>query len=223
MTQARLRSPVGLGRAAVAGLCLVIATDLFGLWADYVLYDVTGDLAGGGYGAPLLERADRADLLYGTAALLQGTALLTSAVLFLCWFYRVRVNAEVFQPFAHSKKRGWAIGAWFTPVVNLWFPRRITLDIWEASGPWGAPRPHGLVNAWWTLWIVSLVAGRVGYVRHRDAETAREIQDAVGQVMFADALDLLAAALAVLVVLRLTRMQHEKALRGPVPAESPVG
>jgi hypothetical protein len=223
MTQAWLRSPVGLGRAAAAALGLVVATDLFALWADFVLYDVMGDAVAGESGEAIIERADRADRLYGTAGVVQGSALLTSAVVFLCWFYRVRVNAEVFQPFGHSKKRGWAIGAWFTPVVNLWFPRRIALDVWDASSPWGTPRPHGLINAWWTLWLTSIVAGRVGFTQYRKAETAPEIQDAVGQVMFADALDLFAAVLAVLVVLRLTRMQHDKALQGPVRVAAPVG
>lgn len=33
-----LRSPVGLGRAAVAGLGLVIATDLVAVWADFGMY-----------------------------------------------------------------------------------------------------------------------------------------------------------------------------------------
>ncbi|MHA5052636.1 DUF4328 domain-containing protein [Streptomyces sp. SD15] len=143
--------------------------------------------------------------------------LVAAIVVYLIWFQRVRVNAEVFNPFGHSKKRGWAVGGWFVPVVNLWFPRRIMLDIWDASSPAGRGR-HGLVNAWWTLWIISLAADRAGVTAYRKAETAQEIHDAVSQVMFADALDLAAAVLASLVVLRLARMQNEKALRGPVPA-----
>lgn len=39
-----LRSPVGLGRAAVALLALVIAADLFAVWADWTMYDVSGTL-----------------------------------------------------------------------------------------------------------------------------------------------------------------------------------
>lgn len=43
--------------------------------------------------------------------------------------------------------------------------------------------------------------------------------------MFSDALDILAAALAIAFVLRLTRMQHEKALQGPgsMPTLGAVG
>jgi hypothetical protein len=213
-----LRSPVGLGRAAAAMLALVAAVDLFAIWADLVMYDVSGDLVNGAVGEDVTRRADHADLLNAVAGAAQVMALIASCVVFLCWFHRVRVNAEVFNPFGHSKKRGWAIGAWFVPVVNLWFPRRITLDIWDASSPWDRPRPHGLVNAWWTFWIIGLVVDRAASTTYRRAETAEELRSAAGQVLFSDALDAVAAVLAVLVVLRLTRMQHEKALRGPVPA-----
>ncbi|MGX4690247.1 DUF4328 domain-containing protein [Streptomyces sp. JNUCC 63] len=212
-----LRSPVGLGRAAAVLLGLVIATDLFAIWADAVMYGVAGDLMNGPVGGDVTRRADDADRLYAVAGVVQTAALLASCVVFLCWFHRVRVNAEVFDPFGHSKKRGWAIGAWFTPVVSLWFPRRITLDIWDASSLRDRPGSHGLVNAWWTLWIIDLVVGRAAFTTYSRAETAEELRKAAGQMLFSDALDAVAAVLAILVVLRLTRMQHEKALRGPAP------
>ncbi|MCX4764539.1 DUF4328 domain-containing protein [Streptomyces sp. NBC_01275] len=207
-----------LARAAVAALGLVIATDLFALWADYDMYEVTGHIADGRLEGAVRASADRADRLYSSAGIVQTIALVVCIVVYLFWFSRVRINAEVFRPDGHSKSRGWVIGSWFTPVVNLWYPRRIMLDIWDASSPgvpWGPPRPHGLVTTWWTLWLVSLAAGRAGYQAYRKADTAEEIHAAVAQVMFADAVDVVAAVLAILVVLRLTRMQHEKALRGP--------
>lgn len=216
--RAWLRSPVGLGRAAAVLLGLVIAADLFAVWADLVMLDVMGDFADGAYGANAARRADDADALNAVAGVVQTAALLTSAVVFVCWFHRVRVNAEVFDPFGHRMKRGWAIGSWFTPVVNLWFPRRIALDIWDASSPWGAPRSHGLVNAWWTLWLASLFVDRAASSQYRGAETSQEGHDAAVTTLFSDALDIAAAVLAILVVLELTRMQHRKALAGPVPA-----
>ncbi len=212
---ARLSSPVGLGRAVAVLLGLVIATDLFAVWADVMSYDVLGTLVDGEVSEDVQRRAERADSLSAAAGVAQTVALLCTAVVFLVWFYRVRVNAEVFNPFGHRKKRGWAVGGWFVPVVNLWFPRRIALDTWDASGPWEAPRPHGLVNGWWAAWVVSLLAGRVSTTTYRKAETVPEIRRAVGQVLFADAVDVVAAVLAILFVLALTRMQDAKARSGP--------
>ncbi|WP_328873405.1 DUF4328 domain-containing protein [Streptomyces sp. NBC_00287] len=212
-----LRSPIGLGRAAVAALGLVIATDLAAVWADVGMHELWADYADGSYDAVLDGRADRVERLYSWTGIAQTVAMIASMVLFLCWFHRARVNAEVFSPFGHSKKRGWAVGGWFVPVIHFWYPRRITLDIWDASSPWSAPRPHGLVNAWWTLWVISLIAGRASFTQYKNAKTPEQIRDAVESVMITDVIDIVAAALAIAVVLRLTRMQHEKALQGPAP------
>ncbi|MET7906839.1 DUF4328 domain-containing protein [Streptomyces avermitilis] len=223
-----LRSPVGLGKATAALLGVVIAADVFAVAADFTMYDVSGALADGELGAGTQHKADSADALYAAAGVAQVVALIATMIVFLVWFYRVRVNAEVFAPDRQSKSRGWAIGGWFVPVVNLWFPRRIALDIWDASGPdalWDgdlavAPRPsHARVNAWWTVWVVSLLADRAASTAYRKAETAPEIQKAAGQMLFSDVVDMVAAVLAILFVLRLTRMQDEKARRGPVPVE----
>ncbi|MEU5535084.1 DUF4328 domain-containing protein [Streptomyces sp. NPDC020362] len=213
-----LRSPVGLGRAAAALLGLVIATDLFAVVADALEMNVAGDMADGATGADVIHRADHADSLYTASGVAQGIALLATMVVYLCWLWRVRVNAEVFNPGGHSKGRGWTIGGWFVPVVNLWFPRRITLDIWDSSARWAERPSHAPVNCWWTVWIISLFADRAATTEYARAHGVAELRDAARQMLFADVIDIAAAALAVLIVLKITRMQHHRALAGPVPA-----
>ncbi|MEU5580131.1 DUF4328 domain-containing protein [Streptomyces huasconensis] len=226
-----LRSPVGLGRATAVLLGLVIATDVYSLWTGTVMQDVLGKLVGGAYGADIEREADHADTLYANTGIAQTVALLATCVVFLVWFHRVRVNAEVFEPHIHRKKRGWTVWGWFVPVVNLWFPRRIAVDIWDASGtrsatPDGMPPldpaaergPHRLVNVWWALWVANLFAGRWATQSYMKAEEADEIKAAVANMMFTDALDIAAAVLAIVFVLRLTRMQDTKARMGPAPA-----
>ncbi|MFF8906967.1 DUF4328 domain-containing protein [Streptomyces olivaceoviridis] len=215
-----LRSPAALGRATAVLLGLVVATDLFACLADLLELDVTGDIADGAGGTGVVDRADRADALYAVAGVSQTVALVATMVVYLCWLWRVRVNAEVFDASRHRMKRGWTIGGWFCPVVNLWFPRRIVADSWDASAPWGARSGHTPVNAWWTLWIVSLLAGRYAYTTSRNAETAVELRDAARVMLFSDGIDIAAAVLAIVVVVRLTRMQERKVLSGEVP--SPV-
>lgn len=214
---ASLGSPVALGRAAAAALGLVIAADLFAVWADFLRIDVTGDILDGALGSDVVRRAGHSDDLSGIASAGQVTSQLICMVMYLCWFYRVRVNAEVFDPFVHSKSRGWTIGGWFTPVVNLWFPRQIAAEIWTASVPWGERRSTALVNIWWGLWLFTHVTDQFAAVSDRHAETTSELRDAARTMMFSDVTDIVAAVLAIAVVLRLTRMQHHKALAGPLP------
>ncbi|MEU6761413.1 DUF4328 domain-containing protein [Streptomyces sp. NPDC046853] len=234
---AYLRSPVALGRATVALLGVVIAADLYSLWAGTVVQGVTEDLLGADYGvgyeagyaaADLVRDAERADTLYAASGWLQAAALVATCVVFLCWFYRVRVNAEVFEPHIHGKTRGWTVGSWFVPILNLWIPRRIALDIWDASGDrsvaldrtltlgdTSARATHPLINGWWTLWVASILVGRWASTNYWGAEEAEEIDAAVSRLMFADVINIAAAVMAILVVLRLTRMQDTKARSGP--------
>jgi hypothetical protein len=75
-------------------------------------------------------------------------------VMFLFWFYRARVNAEG-HGWPQRLSRGWAIGAWFAPVLNFWFPFRIMVDIWRAGLPEQARTNIAILpGIWWT----SLVA-----------------------------------------------------------------
>jgi hypothetical protein len=212
-----LRKPMALGRAAAVLLGLVIATDLFACYADLLELNVAGDVAAGARGAGVLNRAYHADAVYRWAGFTHAWTMLATAVVYLCWLWRVRVNAEVFDASAHSLGRGWTIGGWFCPVVQLWFPRRIVLNAWDASVPWGERARHRVVNAWWTLWIISFLTGRLASLSWSHAHTARLLRNAAGQLLFSDAVDIAAAVLAIVVVVRLTRMQDRKALAGPVP------
>ncbi|MFG2464294.1 DUF4328 domain-containing protein [Streptomyces canus] len=210
-----LRSPVGLGRATAILLGLAAAVDVFALGADFLMYDVTGDLVGGGTGAAVLDRADLADTLTAAAGGAQLLVMLACAVVFVIWLWRVRRNAEVFAPDGHHKARAWVIAGWVVPIVSLWYPRRVVVDIWDASSTGDRPDGHALINIWWTLWLLSQTIGQVLYTAFDAADTPQEIHDSMTRTMVADGLDLVAALLAAAVVLRLTRMQDEKARQGP--------
>ncbi|MFG3046662.1 DUF4328 domain-containing protein [Streptomyces sp. NPDC048241] len=186
-----LRSPVGLGQATVVMLGLVGAGDAVSIWADL---------------------AKPSFLTRSVLDIGQGALLLATAVVYLCWLWRVRGNADVFDASSQSLARWWTIGGWFVPFVNFWFPRRIVLDAWDASAPQGRPAGHGLVDLWWTAWVAGLIADRL-------------LRVGSGPRMLAvvDGIDLVAAVLAAVVVLKLTRMQHEKALRGPSLPSAALG
>ncbi|GAA2913996.1 hypothetical protein GCM10020221_07100 [Streptomyces thioluteus] len=161
------------------------------------------------------ERADAADAFHASMTLVAGVLGLGTAALWAAWFRRVRLNAEVLAPGSHRFGSGWAAGAWFTPVVNLWFPKRIANDIWRASappGPQGPPR--GLLNVWW---VCAVVAGAVNaatttaYVL-TERDDARRLRTLAGASAFGYLLCAVAGVLALLVVRQLTRMQEERAL-----------
>ncbi len=85
--------------------------------------------------------------------------LLAAGIVFLVWLSQARENTEVLAPTTrHRLGKGWAIGSWFCPGVQFWFPLTIVDDVWRASVP--APKPgmkvagggRGLVYGWWSAW-----------------------------------------------------------------------
>lgn len=211
--RAVLRSPVGLSKAVMVLLGLVIGADLFALWQGRHSYELVGRLIRN-FGSVTSREIGQADALYEASGTVQLATTVATAVVFVVWFHRTRVNAEVFAPEYHRRKRGWAIWGWIVPVVNLWFPRQIATDIWNASAD-GKSRSEGLLNSWWALWIVNLVFGRLAGQRYARAAEPEEIKGAIAGLMASDGFNIMAAVLAIFFVRRLTCMQHEKALRGP--------
>ncbi|WP_175410840.1 DUF4328 domain-containing protein [Streptomyces sp. TRM64462] len=207
-----LRSPVGLSYVVVALLAVVIAVDLAAVYAALNTHAVVGRILEGGTG----EYADdgrRADLLMYRVASLYVTALVATGVVFIVWFRRVRGNAQVFAPDLQRRGPGWAVGAWFIPIANLWIPRQIAGDIWRAS-ELERRASRGVLNAWWTLWVVSLAVDRIATRAWDRAEYGDDLRRAALGLVAGYVIDIAAAVLAILFVRRLTALQHAKALAG---------
>ncbi len=123
---------------------------------------------------------------------------LAALIVFLCWFRRCRLNAELFAPGTHKHGAGFAVGAWFIPVAMWWIPRRIALDIWRANSPAGG---SWLINAWWVAWLAKTVGGAVAVQLG-----ARPY----GSSLYDDVAGVAAAFLAILVIQQMTSRQDAR-------------
>ncbi|MBO0510658.1 DUF4328 domain-containing protein [Streptomyces beijiangensis] len=209
-----LKSPKGLSVAVTVLLVLCAATDVLSIVAEAHGYRLLGRI-----GTYTVEEGRRADDRIGLANTFRGQALVCTAVVFIIWFRRVRVNAGVFAPDRVHKGVGWAIGGWFVPIGNLWIPRQVAGEVWDAStqtAPDGSWRKVSQlpVTVWWTAWVSSLLLGRLTMLVDRSDVTGVS-RDSMGIAMVTDAVDIVAAVLAILFVRKLTRLQHIKATQGP--------
>ncbi|MFF3325409.1 DUF4328 domain-containing protein [Streptomyces sp. NPDC002889] len=218
---ADLCSPMGLGRAVVAMLGAVIVTDVANSAAAVKLLTVLASTGVGDVMAYDIDEAETAELLLGFASGLQRLTFLATAVVFIVWFHRVTRNAGAFAPDLPAHGPGWAIGGWFVPVAQLWIPRGIAAQVWQASrkDPYTG-REHAsstLLNVWWGSCIAVLALSCFAEWRFDMAESPKELFTATATLVLADVLDTAAAVLAIRLVHKLTQMQHAKALRGPEP------
>ncbi|MFE9631052.1 DUF4328 domain-containing protein [Streptomyces sp. NPDC006463] len=217
-----LRSPQGLATALTVLLSVAAAVNLFSAGANLFAWSLMKDVIAAPGRVPQ-DTLDLSDVLTGLAGGFQLLAMLGTATVFIIWFHRVRTNGEVFRPDAFTLGRGWAIGAWFVPVGNLFLPFRVARQTWEAStqlGPDGAYRhvSSAPLTAWWVVWVVAACADRVFSRMYKLAETPAAVRDASVVGIVSDLLAVAAAVLAVLFVRGLTALQNIKAAQGPYAA-----
>jgi hypothetical protein len=153
---------------------------------------------------------DALDVGSGFLVLGVFVALLLVGIPLIAWTRRITGNLLPFQA-ALELGTGWAIGAWFTPIVNYWFPLRIWNQAWRATTPtiappigwqWkGLPVPPIHVICW-VLYQVGFFLVSVGLPSEESTTTA------VGYVGFAGGLAVtLAMVLLIIVVRNLTARQ----------------
>ncbi|MGI5447767.1 DUF4328 domain-containing protein [Streptomyces sp. CA-243310] len=217
-----LSSPEGLATALTVLLAAGAAIDLFSSGVNLYVWRLMKDLID----APETVEDDNialADLLDGGTDVAQAVLRLATIVVFLVWFHRVRCNGQVFRPDGFSQSAGWAIGGWFVPIANLFFPYRTARETWRAStqlAPDGSYRhvPTAPVTAWWTVFVATLFLDRAYSRRYLRADTIEELRDVSAFGAVTDVVAIVAAVLAVVFVRKLTALQRVKAAQGPIAA-----
>lgn len=151
------------------------------------------------------------------------------AALWLVWFWLTRENAEKIGPGRVRYPSGLAVGAWFIPFANLVLPKQIADDICVVSNRQAVPpafpghRPRtflGLLHAWWAAWLLHMVLNLVAWLDIPWYELLEDghlpaARDAANYMVLDHLVTVPAAILALLVVLRITKYQDQRAGRRP--------
>jgi hypothetical protein len=147
-----------------------------------------------------------------TIGIVQFIAFLAGGIVFIRWLRAAYRNADVLAPGVRRYGHGWAIGAWFVPILNLWRPKQIVNDVWEASTlPGDGRRPPVLLLTWWLSWIASFLLGRAATRATANDETLDDLRATDLLWIVSDGWDAITAVMAVSVVVYLTRRLDRKA------------
>lgn len=105
-------------------------------------------------------------------------ASLVTTACFLVWFFAAYKNLELIGTSLRFT-RGWAIGSWFVPFLNLVRPKQIANDIWRGSQPGSGDggslqdRPvTALLHWWWGLYLAGNVLLGVGVAEAKNRGSA---------------------------------------------------
>lgn len=206
-------------RAAVASafLALSLVTAVVNSLAEANLLGVLDQLERGVDVS--FEDATAADERSADAALAQLVVYVATVIAFLAWFWRAYRNLPGLGIREPRFRSGWAIGAWFVPILNLFRPKQIANDIWRATAPdalangWRSYRGEsvsGLLHAWWALWLLADFGGRLTGRLYLNSDSISSQQNAAYVSIVTDVLYAIAAVLAILVIRAITRRYEDR-------------
>src|SRR4051812_7498049 len=121
----------GRANVAVALLVVSVIVSLLSILAERDIQSLI-DAALGGQTVGLAE-VDAADARIGLYAIGSFVVLVGASIAFIAWFYRAYMNIERLGARDLRASKGWSIGAWFVPILNLVRPKQLMDDIWRAS------------------------------------------------------------------------------------------
>jgi hypothetical protein len=156
----------------------------------------------------------------------QGTMLLLTAVAFMTWLYRSRVNLRAFGTRHLRYSRNWAVFGFLIPILNLFRPYQVTREVWQASDPrttdpfdWSEIETPALIRAWWGTFIAfSMLKLLAAWMMSSAAYDPMRLQFAQVVDLTADLMAAISVTLVYFVVDRITEAQEMKWARlGPPP------
>ena len=150
--------------------------------------------------------------------LLNFASFIAAAVAFLAWIRRASANLAPLGVRWQRFSPGWAVGAWFVPIVCLFRPYQIMAEIWRDSLPEIAPENRGargrsltspMLGFWWAAWLVSGWISNLT-IRFFFSTDVDDLIRANLASIVAGIISLAALILAVILVRRITSNQGKK-------------
>jgi hypothetical protein len=137
-------------------------------------------------------------------------------VVWLVWQYRATRNVLAWGVLMRRGK-GWAIGAWFTPIVWWWFPAQNVHDLLRGSKPGLPPNvsadreePEPLIPWWWAAWLAANLAGQVSGRLFIHAGDNGSLEWAYRADLIGQSINIAAAILAIRVVTAISSRQQSR-------------
>ncbi len=226
-----LRPNAGRARAAMTLLLAILLLNLLSLGSGMLQYQLLDGIADGEvFPEEVLERNDLREQVIGIVFLV---TYVICGVLFIRWFRRAYFNLHSLTT-GLREGEGWAAGAWFIPIVNLYKPFQLmkelfvrTIELLERSGTPHKRPDTSVLNIWWALWIASGLVGQTSFRMAMNADDLDAITDSTLVGMAANLVDIPLCLLALWLVRTYAAMErHLPGLPGEIdrifPA-APVG
>lgn len=167
-------------KAAIILIYTIMALDVLSAVSgimQYQLLDKANNLGG-----VSTEEANANDLREQVIGYVFMATYIVSVVMFIRWFRRAYYNLHQL-PVSVLFTEGWAAGAWFTPILNLFRPYQIMKELYTESRSYLQRKEVSfthlssttMIGVWWALWVVSGVLGQIVFRTTMNADTIDEM------------------------------------------------
>ena len=138
-------------------LYIILTIELFSVVSKFLQIDLLKDMING-VTITIIE-ANLNDLRELIISILYIIAFTLSVVFFIMWFRRAYYNLHL-RVKNLSCTEGWAAGAWFVPILNLFRPVIIMSELYRETKKYLIKNnrlnlniPEFYIVIWWTMWI----------------------------------------------------------------------
>ena len=159
------------------------------------------------------------DIRQLVVGIIQFAVYLITVVVFLNWFRRAYGNLHRLRIDYLGQSESMAVGSWFIPIVNLFRPVQIMYEIWtetqwqikQKDASYRIKKGNLLLTIWWTLFILSHLAGRIALRAAFKEDTVNQLIEGSLASLISDTLQILEALLVIIIVSRISKMETKLA------------
>ncbi len=198
-------------------LAAIVLLEIVAVWSDYIQVQIINRIIKGDFFT--MAEVLASDNRQATIGFLFLALFIVTGILFLMWIHRAHRNLPSLGNTNLKYSPGWAVGWFFVPILSLWKPYQVTTEIWKASDPttdvndstaWQESPASSIVSSWWFLFMISAIIGNIVMRLFLQAETPNEILTASWWELIMDAIGILSAILAILIVRNIDQRQEMK-------------
>lgn len=187
-------------KTAIIMIVVVVVFEIISMLSDVMQYEMIQI----GF---TMEEAESNDLRQRIIALFFLVAFITSIITYIRWFRRAYYNLHLRVKYLEHTE-GWAAGAWFVPIVNLFRPYQIMKELYvetekflrKNDTSYTKSTSTTMVGWWWAVWIISTLIDRINFNISQKAETLDEINTSTIWSILASVFGIPLAILAIKVI-----------------------
>jgi len=190
-------------------------------WRYFLLSDVQADRDSADM--DMIEASDTLIIATNVAHII---IVILTIVFFIMWFRRAYYNLHMLPWHNARYTEGWAAGSWFVPIINLWWPYQIMMDIWRGTQNalrerLGKPQSAAIVGWWWTLHLITSIYGNIAAQYGRNAEKDIDTLLTSTKIDFAgEILSIPAIIITIILIQRTSNFEKELLIHSETPTDS---